>query len=154
MVRPQSITRRILAAAVVAASAALAAAAAPASLRPAPEFLAMFTPRAHREAYSAYVSPRPVAELLRELEHDPERLDPPGSWQARPAGPFDAFGEAGTYDRFRIARLYGATRALVARGPRGSGARVAEMWTLISPYPTPDLSRLEPGTLVLVLRVH
>jgi hypothetical protein len=136
------------------AAAVLAAGAAPSSLRPAPEFVAMFAPRAHRDAYTAFVSPLPIAELLQQLEHDPERLDPPGSWQPRPAGPFDAFGDAGTYNRFRIARLYGATRVLVARGPRGSGAGVSEMWTLISPYPDPDLARLHPGTLVLVLRVR
>lgn len=129
-------------------------AAVPSSLRPAPEFIPLFAPHAHRNAYTAYVSPLPVAALLRELEQDPERLEPPGAWQARPAGPFDAFGEAGRYNRFRLARLYGATHALVARGPRGSGAAVSEMWTLISPYPDPDLSRLEPGTLVLVLRLR
>ena len=130
-----------------------AAAAVPPSLRDAPQFLPLFTPRVHRDAYRAYVSPLPIADLLRQLDRDPAVLRPPGSWQPVPAGPFDAFGDSGTYDRFRIARLYGATRALVARGPRGTTGTVSEMWTLVSPYPDPDLSRLEPGTLVIVLDI-
>jgi hypothetical protein len=49
--------------------------------------------------------------------------------------------------------VYGARRARVARGPRVVDGRVVESWTLISPYPDPGLQRLEPGTLLIVLKV-
>jgi hypothetical protein len=50
-----------------------------------------------------------------------------------------------------MAKLYGADRAMVARGPRADGERPYEAWTLISPYPDMNLERLEPGTLLIVL---
>ena len=59
----------------------------------------------------------------------------------------------GTYDRFKLARLFGSHRPDVARGPHGRRGLVEESWTLMSPYPSPDLSQLEPGTLLIVLRV-
>jgi hypothetical protein len=40
---------------------------------------------------------------------------------------------------------------VVARGPRGAAGRPAEAWTLISPYPSGDLTRLEAGTMLIVL---
>jgi hypothetical protein len=66
----------------------------------------------------------------------------------------DAFGETGGYDRAKLARLYGSERARVARGPRAIGGRPAENWTLISPYPSPDISRLQSGTMLIVLNVE
>ncbi len=65
-----------------------------------------------------------------------------------PSDPLDAFGAAGTYDRWRVTRLYGATRPTVARGWRAAGDRF-ESITLISPVPDPSLTRLLPGTLVI-----
>jgi hypothetical protein len=41
---------------------------------------------------------------------------------------------------------------LVARGPRLQNGRVIETWILVSPYPDSRLERLEPGTLLIVLR--
>lgn len=126
----------------------------PADLRDAPEFLPVFTPRLHREAYRTLVSPRPLEDVLRQLASDPRLLHPPGSWTASPAAPIDAFGNAATYDRWRLARLYGAGHPRVARGPvAGPDGRVAEAWTLISPHPDTSLTRLEAGTLIVVLRV-
>jgi hypothetical protein len=58
----------------------------------------------------------------------------------------DAFGAAGTYDRPALARLYGGTRVMVARGWRQSGPRF-ESITRLSPYPDASLTRLLPGTL-------
>jgi hypothetical protein len=40
----------------------------------------------------------------------------------------------------------------VARGPRLDGG-YAESWTLIAPYPDVALRRLEPGTLIIVVRI-
>jgi hypothetical protein len=91
--------------------------------------------------------------VLRRLDSEGAVLAPPGAWQPKSVLPFDAFGQMGRYDRWTLARLYGARRARVARGPRGSEGQVTESWTLISPYPDPALSRLEPGTLLIVLRI-
>jgi hypothetical protein len=58
----------------------------------------------------------------------------------------DAFGTAGTYDRSRLARLYGGTRVQVARGWNRNGDRF-ESITRFSPYPDASLTHLLPGTL-------
>jgi hypothetical protein len=66
--------------------------------------------------------------------------------------PLDAFGEAGPYDRSRLARLYGGIRASVGRAWIDRGHEV-ESDTYISPYPNAALTSLEPGTLVIRVRV-
>ena len=58
----------------------------------------------------------------------------------------DAFGTAGSYDRSKLARLYGGTRVRVARGWTRAGDTV-ESITRLSPYPDPTLTHLLPGTL-------
>jgi hypothetical protein len=58
----------------------------------------------------------------------------------------DAFGLAGPYDRAKLARLYGGTRARIARSWTGNGAEIVSI-TRISPYPDATFSRLNPGTL-------
>jgi hypothetical protein len=58
----------------------------------------------------------------------------------------DAFGTAGPYDRSRLARLYGGTRARVVRGWWEGGGRFISM-TLISPFPDATLTRLNGGTM-------
>jgi hypothetical protein len=89
--------------------------------------------------------------VLRGLESDPALLRGPGAWQPRSVSPTDAFGQAGRYDRWGLARLYGPERPRVARGVRVDGNRIVESWTLISPFPDPTLQRLERGTLLIVL---
>jgi hypothetical protein len=120
--------------------------------RNAPEYVRLFAPsRAHTDAYQAYVSPLDLGTVLRQLERDPLLLHPPGAWTPSALLPSDAFGQTGSYERSKMARLYGARRATVARGPRGEGGRPTQAWTLISPYPDRTLERLEPGTLLIVL---
>ncbi len=119
----------------------------------APAYLPLFTPRLHRAAYTVYTSAAGLDDVLRPLATDTTLLRPPGAWQARATTPSAAFGEAAEYNRWQIARLYGATRARVARGARVADGRVPEAWTLISPYPDPDLERLNGGTLLIVLRM-
>lgn len=123
-------------------------------LRPAPEFLPIFTPRLHRDAYSAWASTLPIDQLLRRLEPVPELLHPPGAWQAYASVPADAFGDTGTYDKSRLARTYGSTPVMVARGPVAGATGNSESWTLFSPYPAPSLDRLESGTLVIILTLR
>jgi hypothetical protein len=115
-------------------------------------YLRLFAPIGTRAAaYRIFVTTLPIDALLGRLAQDPSLLHPPGAWAPAPVLPADAFGQTGRYDRSRLARLYGAQRPVVARGPRGAAGRPTEAWTLISPYPGPDLTRLEPGTMLIVV---
>jgi hypothetical protein len=117
-----------------------------------PDLLALFAPRGPRAtAYRAFVSTADLATVLHELESDPALPHGPGAWRPRTVSPTDAFGRAGPYDRWGLARLYGPERARVARGVRVERDRIVESWTLISPFPDPTLRRLERGTLLIVL---
>jgi len=121
--------------------------------RPAPEFLPLFAPpRAPAGAYEAYVTGRDLETVLDEVRRNPA-FSTPDAWKVHPVIPSDAFGESGGYNKWNVARLYGATRARVARAPHLENGRVTETWTLISPYPDAALDRLEVGTLLLVLRL-
>ena len=120
--------------------------AAPAGWTESPLFRRLFTPAAVPDGtYTTLVTPRSIDEVLAEID--------PGV-EARPLVALEAFGQSGGYNRWKLARLYGARRARVARFPRIENGEVVEAWTLISPYPDPTLERLEPGTLLIVLRVR
>jgi len=115
-------------------------------------YLRLFAPFGTRaDAYRIFVTTLPIDALLGRLAQDPALLHPPGAWVPAPVLPADAFGQTGRYDRARLARLYGAKRPVVARGPRGPTGRPTEAWTLVSPYPSRDLTRLEPGTMLIVV---
>ena len=75
------------------------------------------------------------------------RLAEPG-WTIDIVAPLDAFGRSGSFDRDRVARLFGGRRAAVARGWRRRDGEI-ESVTLISPHPDKGLTRLEEGTLVI-----
>lgn len=120
--------------------------------REAPQYVELFAPPARRAAYRAYVSPGGLEATLKELLADPGVLQPPGAWTARAVIPYDAFGLSGSYNRWKVAGLYRSRRAQIAHGPRVDQGHV-ESWTLVAPYPDQALQRLEPGTLILVLRV-
>jgi hypothetical protein len=104
--------------------------------------------------YEVCVSAKPLAALV-----EPD-------WPVEATGPLDAFGLAGTYNRAALVRLYGGRRVQAAHGWRPIERRVEkpidgqaegpvdgtfESLTLISPYPDPTLTRLEPGTLIIRL---
>ena len=115
-------------------------------------YLSLFAPfGARASAYHIFVTMLPIDALLGRLTQDPSLLHPPGAWVPASVVPTDAFGQTGRYDRSRLARVYGARRPVVARGPRGAGGRPMEAWTLVSPYPSLDLTRLEPGTMLIVV---
>ena len=121
----------------------------------APAYVPLFAPSGPRAAaYHTYVSPLGLDALIARLANDPSLLRPPGSWTPTRVTAADAFGQTGSYDRSRLARLYGSKRAVVARGPRATATHPTEAWTLVSPYPSPDLTRLEPGTLLIVLNLE
>jgi hypothetical protein len=71
-------------------------------------------------------------------------------WAREPTAPLDALGAAGGYDRAAVARLYGATRPVVARGWIRRDGQL-ESVTLISPYPDASAAHLEAGTLIIRL---
>jgi hypothetical protein len=104
-----------------------------------PAFARLFTPAQPRVGrYEVCPIPQPLTTLAE-----------PG-WRIEAATPLDAFGAAGSYNRAALSRLYGGRRVDVAHGWRRAG-REFESLTLISPYPDPALSRLEPGTLIIRL---
>ena len=159
-VQPRSITRPtvvILAACVVLACTDLRSQAVfqPGDLpawREAPEYVSLLAPPAHRSAYRAYVSPLAMPATLLQLFNDSGVLRPPGAWEPQAMIPYDAFGLSGSYNRWKVAGLYRSRRAYVSRGPRIHEGQM-ESWTLIAPYPDSALQRLEPGTLIIVLRI-
>ena len=120
--------------------------------RDAPEYLRLFAPAAHRDDYRAYVSPLGLDETLKALLADPAIQQPPGAWEPQPVIAFDAFGRSGGYNRWKLAGLYGSRRARVARGPRVDHGQL-ESWMLVAPFPDPALLHLEPGTLIIVLKI-
>jgi len=101
--------------------------------------------------YVVYRSERPVSDLAAELRaHDPAPSQ--GAWKPERQDALDAFDSASRADRFRIAELYVGIHPFVARGSLVRDSRRLA-YTLISPYPDATLTRLEPGTLVIVFHV-
>jgi hypothetical protein len=147
--QPESITRRF--GAIVAALITVGAGAAP--FADAPEYLPLFAPRAQRASYHIAVSADGLDAVLAALAADESLVHVPGAWQPRSEPPQDAFGAGGDYNRWTLARLYGATQVRVARGPRQERGRIVESWILISPYPDPSMTRLEPGTMRITVHL-
>lgn len=121
--------------------------------RPAPAYLPLFTPvRVPFGTFQTHTTTADLASVVRHLSGSPA-FSAPGAFRVESVITLEAFGQSGGYDRWKLARLYGARRVTVARGPRMEGGRTVEAWTLISPYPDASLERLEPGTLRIVLRL-
>jgi len=100
-----------------------------------PALAALFTPAEPQWGrYEVCTTDRPIEDVASP------------AWTREALGPLDAFGTAGSYDAHALARLYGGSRAIVARGWIQAG-RNYEAVTLISPHPDATLSRLLPGTL-------
>jgi hypothetical protein len=126
---------------------------------PSPELAKQFAPRRVPEgAYQVTVLKEGIEGAVRLVgtavapEVGPD--DPAGAWRIQELDPLEAFGTAGVYDRSRLARLYAGRRVSVVRGPVERHGAVVAAVTLISPYPDATLSRLEPGTLAILLRVQ
>jgi hypothetical protein len=75
-----------------------------------------------------------------------------GSWVVAPGPAVEAFDSAAIFDRARLARLYGGRSPRIARGPV-VGEDTDYVVLLMSPYPDADLRRLNPGTLIMEVRV-
>ena len=115
-----------------------------------PAHVRLFAPPAHQSEYRAFLSNTELDEVLRRLAE--AQPGPPGAWRADAVSPLDAFGASGTYNRFQLARVYLGHRPRSAHGPWIT-ADGLESWTLVSPYPNAALDEVEPGTLLLALRV-
>lgn len=125
---------------------------------PAPSHARLFTPlQAPEGAYAVTVLEEGIEDALRTVKDTlapgARPGDPAGSWQVQHLDPLEALGAGGTYDRSKVARLYVGRRVSVVRGPVERGGKVVAAATLLSPYPDATLSRLEPGTLVIVMRI-
>ena len=130
-----------------------AAAAGPPSLGQADEALTRrFTPGSvARGTYVVYRSERRVSDLAAELKAQ-DLAPSQGAWKPERQDALEAFDGASRADRFRIAELYVGIHPFVARGSLVRDGR-RRAYTLISPYPDATLTRLEPGTLVIVFHV-
>ena len=84
------------------------------------------------------------AAIEAEMKAEPDA----SGWHVEEASPLDAFGSAGNYDRAALSKLFGGRPASVARAMIQRNGRVVAL-TLISPYPDPDMRRLDPGTLII-----
>jgi hypothetical protein len=119
----------------------------------APAHLALFAPRAESTSYRTGTSTLSLDQVLTALADDDSLGRPPGAWQPRHELPQDAFGDGGAYNRWALRRLYGAVQPRVARGPRIVNGQTTEAWILISPFPDPSFTRLEPGTLRIIVAI-
>jgi len=108
-----------------------------------PELAALFTPAHPRLGHYEVCTTREPLERAAPVDHDGFHY---AGVEQLEAG--DLFGDAGTYNRAKLARLYGGRRARVRRGWRQEGGRF-ESVTLISPYPERDLEALNPGTMIV-----
>jgi len=121
--------------------------------RPSPELKELFAPVGQPDhMYEVYESRSPlerIASALRALDDDAR----PGSWNVQRLGAGDAFGAEGSYNRIRLALLVGGRRLDVARGAIRDTDGAVAAFTLISPYPDPELRELKPGTMTIVFHV-
>ena len=110
----------------------------------------MFTPRTVPPGtYRVYVTAARMEEVVAQFRAGVSSPPVEGAWSVQTMDPLDAYGDAGLYDRAKVARLYVGVRARVARGPIVENGLTVASITLVSPYPDPSLARLEPGTLIV-----
>ncbi|HSL23565.1 MAG TPA: hypothetical protein VK886_18690 [Vicinamibacterales bacterium] len=119
---------------------------------PSAEHRRVFAPPARAADFSFLTSAQPIDQIARFFR---ERSGPthPDSWRVARAVSTTLFDGASLYDRARLARLYGGLAPRVARGPMFRNGRVTHVVLLVSPYPDAELRRLNPGTLVMIVRV-
>ena len=120
--------------------------------QPRPELGRIFTPlTAPPGAYTVATTNRAIADLAAALKIC-DAAPAEGAWRVTRLEAHEAFGQAGIYDRLRLAQLFGGTRLEIVRGSLAhDGGR--DGYTLISPYPDASLTAVTPGTLVIVLHV-
>ena len=111
-----------------------------------PALTALFTPLHPRVGrYEVCVTTDAIEEVIADRSLDGARHTYSG---IETIEALEAFGTAGPYDRFAVARLYGGRRVRVAHGWREDGDRF-ESITLVSPHPDASLTHLMPGTMMI-----
>ena len=106
-----------------------------------PALTALFTPlHPQLGRYEVLTSPEPLSAVIHEVGN--------GDWRVEALAPLDAFGNAGSYDKTALARLYGGRRVSVSRGWIQRNGQF-ESVTLFSPYPDASFGRLTEGTLII-----
>lgn len=100
------------------------------------------------------MTPTPIDEVAAFFA-ERARRGSAGHFVVRPGAP-DAFDNLAPFSRSRLARLYKGRTPRLARGPvltSMGGPEVEAVALLMSPYPEPDLGSLNPGTLIMIVRV-
>lgn len=117
-----------------------------------PALAALFVPPASSAGvYQVCTTETPLLTLVAEHVSNPTVSGAIVYGDVETLEPLDAFGRAGSYDPAALTRLFGGRRVQVVRGWSGQG-RTFESRTLISPYPNATLTRLLPGTLIIIWR--
>ncbi len=113
----------------------------------------LFTPpAAPAGTYRVYVAGSAIETVAAAFKAVAQSDDVSGAWVIQETDPQSAFGDAGPYNRTKVARLYVGVPTRVARGPVVRDGRTRTSITLVSPYPEPSLARLERGTLIIEFR--
>ncbi len=114
----------------------------------------LFTPLdVPRDTYRVYVTDAPITHVATAFRDAAPASHAEGAWDIQQMDPLDAYGASGAYDRARVACVYLGVRARVARGPIVIDDKTVRSMTLVSPYPDPTLSRLNPGTLIIEFQI-
>jgi hypothetical protein len=123
--------------------------------RGAPDLGRLFLPRhAPAGSYQMTVLDMPIEaatdQVMAALAPGTKRDPQSAAWNVTRVDPLEAYGDAGLYNRPRLARLYTGRPALLVRAPITRDGRVVASVTLISPHPDAALTRLSPGTLAIL----
>ncbi len=103
--------------------------------------------------YRVYVTAAVIDTVVSQFATLSPAPSSPGAWTIQEMDPLEALGNAGPYDTAKVGRLYVGRRARVARGPLVQNGRTVATIMLMSPYPDPSLTRLEPGTMIIEFRI-
>ena len=95
----------------------------------------------HPDLTALFTPPRPVLG-----RYEVCTTDEPLEGDAETVDALDAFGAAGTYNRWKLQRLYGSTRVRITRSWRADRSAVVST-TRLSPYPNASLTHLHAGTM-------
>ena len=119
---------------------------------PDPALTRLFTPLAVPPGTYVVHSRTETIETLTERLRALDPAPAPGAWKPSRPEANVAFGQEGSYDRARLARLFNGMRVTVVRGSLlQDGQRVA--YTLVSPFPDAALSRIVEATMVIEFQV-
>lgn len=118
-----------------------------------PAHAALFAPPARASLFAFATTSESFDRVLADYRKRWPSSDP-RVWKVERIGPNDVFDGAALYDRARLARVYRGQAPRIARGAIVENGRVTHTVLLVSPYPEPDLERLNRGTLIMTVTVR